>query len=86
MKSRVSDTGPQAEKLLIEGLRKMPVWQKLQRVCELNEALHQLAMADIRRRHPRADERERALRLASRRLPPELMRTVFGWDPEVEGF
>jgi len=43
-------------------------------------------LGDIKRTHPKADQREILLRLASRRIEPELMRKAFGWDPEVEGY
>jgi len=86
MKPLSLDTSPEAERVLIEGYRKMPAWQKLQQVQELNQLVQQLALLDIRRRHPHASERELQLRLASRWLEPELMRRAFGWDPEVEGY
>lgn len=86
MKPISSDTTPEAEAILIEGYRRMPVWKKLQQVNELTELVRQLAMNDIRRRHPQADERELRLRLASRSIEPELMRKAFGWDPDKEGY
>jgi hypothetical protein len=82
----LSDTSPEAEKVLIERYRRMPAWQKLRQVSELNRAVQQLALADIRRRHPHADEREQKLRLASRWLDAETMRKVYGWDPDEEGY
>ena len=36
--------------------------------------------------HPEASEREIKLRVASRRIPAELMRRAFGWDPDKEGY
>jgi hypothetical protein len=45
-----------------------------------------LALADIRRRHPHANEREQALRLASRWIGPELMFRAFGWDVSESGY
>ena len=86
MASPTDDTHPDAERILIEGYRRMPAAEKLRCVAELNAALDQLAMADIRRRHPDADERECRLRLASRWLEPELMRRAFGWDPRERGY
>lgn len=71
---------------MIEGYRKMPMWKKLQQVRELSQLVYQLAMNDVRRRYPQADEREVKLRLASRWLEAELMRKAFGWDPEKEGY
>jgi hypothetical protein len=81
-----SDTHPEIEEMLIEAYRRMSAWEKLQRVCEMNEALRQLALADIRRRHPDADEHECRMRLASRWIDAELMRTAYGWDPDREGY
>jgi len=82
----LSDTSPEAEKVLIELYRRMPAWQKLRQVSELTRAVQELALCDIRRRHPQADEREQKLRLASRWLRAETMRKVYGWDPEKEGY
>lgn len=84
MKPMALDTPPDIERIIIEGYRRMPVWQKLQQVSELNRLVQQLALNDVRRRHPQADEHELKLRLASRWLEPELMRQAFGWDPEQE--
>ncbi len=41
---------------------------------------------DVRRRHPNADAREQALRVASRWLEPELMVRAFGWDVSEVGY
>jgi hypothetical protein len=82
----LSDTSPEAERVLIELYRRMPGWRKMQQVTELTRAVNLLALTDIRRRHPHASERELTLRLASRRLPAETMRKVFGWDPDEMGF
>ena len=86
METGLSDTSPEAERLLIEGYRRMPAWQKLHLVEDLNRTVEQLALGDIRRRYPQADEHELKLRLAARYLEPDLMRRVFGWDPAVEGY
>jgi hypothetical protein len=48
--------------------------------------VQELAIADIRRRHPDADEREQALRLASRWIEPELMVSAFAWDVRKVGY
>ena len=82
----LSDTSPEAMRLLIELYRGMPGWRKMQQVAELTRAVNQLALVDIRRRHPHASERELTLRLASRRLPAETIRRVFGWDPDEMGY
>jgi len=85
-RSAPSDTHALAEELQIAGFRKMSAVQRLECVCALNHALRQLALADIRRRHPEAGPREQALRLASRWIDPDLMRRAFGWDVDTEGY
>ncbi len=81
-----NDTHPKIEALLIEGYRKMSPSQKLERVRVLTRAVQELALMDVRRRHPNADERELALRVASRWLEPELMVRAFGWDVGEQGY
>ena len=46
------DTNAAVESLLIAGYRGMSPFQKLDRVRALNHAVQELALADIRRRHP----------------------------------
>lgn len=86
MSDPTNDTHPEIEKILIEGYRKMSPAQKFRCVCEMNLFARRLALADIRRRYPEADERERQLRLASRFLDADLMKKAFGWDPEEKGY
>jgi hypothetical protein len=81
-----NDTHPAIEALLIEGHRGMSPTQKLERVCALILAVQALAIADIRRQHPLANEREQKLRLASRWIEPELMLRAFGWDVRQNGY
>ena len=81
-----NDTHPKIEAFLIEGYRKMTPAQKLERVRSLTRAVQELALLDVRRRHPDADEREQALRVASRWIEPELMVRAFGWDVRSEGY
>ncbi|MBA2245339.1 MAG: hypothetical protein H0W11_10310, partial [Gemmatimonadetes bacterium] len=47
MKTRFSDTSPDAERVLLEGYRRMSPREKLQRVVALNRTLEQLARARI---------------------------------------
>jgi hypothetical protein len=65
MKTLSPDMSPEVERIMIEGYRKMPAWMKLKQVWELNQLIRQLAMNDICRRYPLADDRERKLRMAS---------------------
>ena len=81
-----NDTHPKIEALLIEGYRRMSPAQKLERVRALTRAVQELALLDVRRRHPDADEREQVLRVASRWIDPELMVRAFGWDVREVGY
>ena len=81
-----NDTDPRVEAVLVAGYRAMSVTQKLERVSALTRTVQELALLDIRRRHPGADGREVALRLASRWLDAELMKRAFGWDVQSAGF
>jgi hypothetical protein len=81
-----NDTDRKVQALLIEGYRRMSEAERLQKVFELNRLLVKLMEAEVRHRHPNADEREIRLRVASRWLPPELMQKAFGWNPKERGF
>ena len=82
----MNDTDPKIEALLIEGYRKMSPMQKLERVRALTRAVQELALLDVRRRHPNADAREQALRVASRWIDPDLMVRAFDWDVREAGY
>jgi hypothetical protein len=82
----LTDTSPEAKRVMIEIYRQMPGWQKLRQVSELTRSVSELALLDIRRRHPSADDHEVRMRLASRWLTAAMMRTVYGWDPDKEGY
>ncbi len=84
--SATNDTDARIEALLIAGYRAMSPTQKVERVRSLTRAIQELALLDIRRRHPDADEREHTLRLASRWLDADLMKRAFGWDANESGF
>lgn len=81
-----SDTHPAAEKVLIEGYRRMTPADKMRSVGEMYVFARGLAFADIGRRYPHADEHERRMRLASRFLEPELMLKIYGWDVKAKGY
>lgn len=81
-----NDTHPKIEAFLIEGYRKMSPAQKFERVRALTRAVQELALLDVRRRHPNADAREQALRVASRWIEPDLMARAFGWDVREVGY
>ena len=81
-----NDTHSSIGELQVAGYRRMTATQKLAIVSQLTATVHQLALLDIRRRHPQADDREQRLRLVSRYTDASTMRRVFGWDPDVEGY
>ncbi len=74
MNPEVNDTHPEVERILIEGYRRMTVAEKWQRVSELNQRDEIFATAVLKKQYPQASENEIRLRVASRRIPAELMR------------
>lgn len=82
----VTDTHPEAEKVLLQGYAEMEPAEKLQRVVELNRCVEEFAAARIRAEYgPKISDRELALRLAALRLDRETMIEVFGWDSDARG-
>ena len=81
-----SDTHPKVEAMLIEAYRKMTPSEKFQRAQALTRMVRELALLDVRRRHPDADEREQMLRVASRWIDRDLMIRAFNWDVEQVGY
>lgn len=77
-----ADTHPAAERVMLDGLRKMTAAQKLARVCALRAAV--LSLAAARLKESGATDREIRLRLAATWLPAETMRRAFGWDPRED--
>jgi hypothetical protein len=86
MKTQSPDTDPQIEAILIDAYRKMTPAQKLERVKQMNRAIQELQLVDIRRRFPAAGENEVRMRLAARWIPAPLMKKAFGWDPGEQGY
>jgi len=82
----VSDTKPEAEKVLIELLRKAPPWRKAEMVSEMVQALRKLSMTGLRMRYPTASPAELRRRMAALWLDRETVMRVYGWDPEKEGY
>ena len=82
----MEDTSPEMERVWLEMLRRRTPAERFRRVCELNAMLERGAIEETRLRFPNATERELRLRVASRRISPELMRAAFGWNPDEEGY
>ena len=79
--TRWRDTSPEAMKVFLDLHRRMPAGEKAARVFELTEMLYRLSLGDVRRCYPEASEREVFLRMAARRLDPDLMLRAYGWRP-----
>ncbi len=79
------DTSAEAEAVLIEGYRRMTPEQKFNRIRDLNWTLQELALSELRVRHPDDDERTLRLRFAARKYDRATMIAAFGWDPLVDG-
>lgn len=80
------DTRPEAEKVWIEGLRRMSLQEKARALDALHQAAWRMALEGVKQRHPDAGEEEIRLRLGALRIPRDLMIRAFGWDPEKEGW
>ncbi len=78
-----SDTDPQALEVFLSLQRRRTPSQKLKQVFEMTEVVLKAAEAGVRQMYPDAGEREVFLRAAARRLDPETMVKVYGWDPRL---
>ena len=74
----LSDTSPEAERVLIELMRQTPVWRRLEIVAEMNEAVRLLILSGLRQRHPDATPEELRRRMADILLGPELAARAYG--------
>jgi hypothetical protein len=78
----ISDTHPDIERLLIERLRQMPSWRKIELTAEMGRAVRTLALAGLRQRHPDDTPAQRRRRLADLLLGTEMAAHVYGPGPE----
>ena len=76
-----SDTRPEAERVLIELLRRASVARKLEMLGQMNAAARQLALQGLRARHPEATEAQLQRHLADLLLGPELTARAYGPRP-----
>jgi hypothetical protein len=74
---RPADTSPEAWKVLMDLMRKIPPEEKLRRAVEFSAMVRNLGEAGIREAYPGASEREIFLRVAQRQLGDEFQK-VFG--------
>ena len=61
---------PEVKRVLIEIVRRTPVWRRLAQVAALNYDCRRLALSDVRHLRPHADASEIRRALAARFLPP----------------
>jgi len=78
MRTQSPDTSPEAERVMIELLRRAPIWRRLQLADSMSRTARLLAMSGIRQRFPQADEDELRRRFAELYLGPELAEKAFG--------
>ena len=80
MSEPLTDTSAEAERELVELVRRAPVWKRVALASSLCDATRALALADLRRKHPDASDEELRRRLAFRLLSEEEVRLAFGWE------
>ena len=81
MSALFPDTGPEAEQVLIELLRRAPVARKLEMLGQMNAAARMLALQGLRARHPNATEAQLQRYLADLLLGAELTARAYGPRP-----
>jgi hypothetical protein len=81
MASLYPDTHPEAERILIESLRRVPVWRKIQLVGQMNEMVRDLAFSGLRQGHPKASPELLRRMLANQILGEALAEKVYGHVP-----
>jgi hypothetical protein len=81
MRTQSPDTSPEAERVLIELLRRAPAWRRLQLADRMSATVRELCLAGLRSRHPKASEAEMRRRFADIHLGPDLAAKVFGPPP-----
>ena len=81
-----SDTHPDIERLMIEGMRKMTPAQKLRAIGSMGRFMKTAAFAEVRSRYPHATEHECWMRVISRSIPADLMLKAYAWDVKEKGY
>jgi hypothetical protein len=78
MRTQSPDTSPEAERVLMELLRRAPAWRKLRMVEDTNHSLRDLLLAGLRERFPQDPPAVLRRRLADLWLGPELAAAAYG--------
>ncbi|HEV7683843.1 MAG TPA: hypothetical protein VGO68_17065, partial [Pyrinomonadaceae bacterium] len=66
MKPLSLDTTPEAQQMHFELMRRLPGWRRLTLAFDLTQAMRELVLTDIRRRHPDASDAEIRRRFIAR--------------------
>ena len=78
MRTQSPDTSPEAERVLIELLRRAPAWRKLRMVEDTNRSVKDLLLAGLRERFPQEPPEVLRRRMADLWLGPELAAASYG--------
>lgn len=82
MKSGISDTSRETERVLFDLARNAPSWRKVELMGEMFRTVRDLALSGLRHRYPDASPSELRRRLADILLGAELAARVYGLPPE----
>jgi hypothetical protein len=72
------DTTPEAERFLVELLRRASIERKLEMLDHMNRTARDLALMGLRARHPNATDAQLQRHLAGLLLGPEFATRVYG--------
>lgn len=78
-----TDTSPGAERVLLEGYRRMSLQEKAQRFTSLVHAGHQLALTRLRAAFPEEGEDALMVRVAALFLEPELLEAALTYRARI---
>jgi len=84
MRTLAEDTDPQAERVLIELLRRASPARKMRMILEANRTARILALTGLRERHPGESPARLRRRLADLWLGPDLAAKAYGSLAENE--
>ncbi|MGQ9591219.1 MAG: hypothetical protein ACUVYA_13115 [Planctomycetota bacterium] len=86
MRTRTSDTSPEARAVIVQLARTLSPARKLALAASMASAVRELARAGVRSRNPGLDEAALRRRLAAVLLPPEIAAAAYGWSPTEDGY
>lgn len=81
-RTQSKDTDPSVERLIVQHLRALTPQQKIAMIRRACRAAETWTRAGLRQRYPDADEHELRRRAGALRLGAEIVREVYGWEPE----